>query len=276
MAASRAARRRGASPPARRAPSSRSSSWTWSRAGWWPCIRPVSASDHRRCSSPAGGAWPRSRRASRGTPDAGDDPRHHLDEPHRAPTGAVGDHLQDVQRGACGLRVLPDEGAESVGQLAAVPRGPVLHGGARAGRVVGGRGLGYLRAGVAMFRHRGSKAPRGARARDPRAGARAYVLDAHGGALMPRRDLSLKEQANAMASLRMLRVRLGGQNWLNVERALPISHSALYEILSGRAEVSTTVAFRIAKALDVSLQEVLTGEAVPPGTCKHCGMPSGV
>jgi len=93
---------------------------------------------------------------------------------------------------------------------------------------------------------------------------------------MPRRDLSLKEQANAMASLRMLRVRLGGQNWLNVERALPISHSALYEILSGRAEVSTTVAFRIAKALDVSLQEVLTGEAVPPGTCKHCGMPSGV
>lgn len=88
---------------------------------------------------------------------------------------------------------------------------------------------------------------------------------------MPRRDLSLKEQANVRALLNVLRVKLGGNNWRNVELALPISHSALYEILAGRAEVSTTVAFRVAKALDVSLQELLTGEAVPPGVCRHCG-----
>ena len=91
---------------------------------------------------------------------------------------------------------------------------------------------------------------------------------------MPRRDLSLKEQANVRALLNVLRVRLGGNNWRNVERALPVAHSTLAEILAGRVEISTTIAFRVAKALDTSLQEVLTGEAVPPGTCRHCGMPS--
>ena len=91
---------------------------------------------------------------------------------------------------------------------------------------------------------------------------------------MPRRDLSLKEQANVLALLRVLRVKLGGNNWLNVERALPIAHSTLAEILAGRSEVSTTIAFRVAKAFDVSLHHVLTGEAVPPGTCRHCGMPN--
>ena len=88
---------------------------------------------------------------------------------------------------------------------------------------------------------------------------------------MPRRDLSLAEQANVRALLNVLRVKLGGNNWRNVERALPIAHSTLAEILAGRVEISTTIAFRVAKALDTSLQEVLTGEAVPPGVCRHCG-----
>ena len=39
---------------------------------------------------------------------------------------------------------------------------------------------------------------------------------------MPRRDLSLAEQANVRALLRMLRVRLGG-NWRSVELALPFA-----------------------------------------------------
>lgn len=88
---------------------------------------------------------------------------------------------------------------------------------------------------------------------------------------MPRRDLSLPEQANVLALLRMLRVKLGGRNWINVERALPIAHSTLAEILAGRLEVSVTLAFRVAKILDTSLHHVLSGEALPPGTCRHCG-----
>jgi hypothetical protein len=45
-------------------------------------------------------------------------------------------------------------------------------------------------------------------------------------------------------------------------------------ILAGCLEISTTMALRIAKALDVSLHHVLTGEALPPGTCRHCGRSS--
>jgi hypothetical protein len=45
--------------------------------------------------------------------------------------------------------------------------------------------------------------------------------------------------------------------------------------MAEHAEVSTALAFRVAKVLDVSLHHVLTGEAIPAGTCRHCGMPSG-
>jgi hypothetical protein len=41
--------------------------------------------------------------------------------------------------------------------------------------------------------------------------------------------------------------------------------------MAERAEVSTALAFRVARLLDVSLYHVLTGEALPPDTCKHCG-----
>lgn len=86
---------------------------------------------------------------------------------------------------------------------------------------------------------------------------------------MPRRDLSLDEQKNVRAYLQMLRVRFG--NWRAVERSLPVSHSALNDVLQERTEVSVTIAFRIAKMLDVALHHVLTGTALPPGTRKHCG-----
>lgn len=87
---------------------------------------------------------------------------------------------------------------------------------------------------------------------------------------MPRRDLSFAEPAQVRSYLRMRRLRLGG-NWLNVERALPISHTMLNDVMSERAEVRATIAFRVAKLLDTSLHHVLTGIALPPGTCKHCG-----
>ena len=39
----------------------------------------------------------------------------------------------------------------------------------------------------------------------------------------------------------------------------------------GRSEVTTTIAFRIAKLLEVSLHDVLNGTAMPKSTCPHCG-----
>jgi hypothetical protein len=86
---------------------------------------------------------------------------------------------------------------------------------------------------------------------------------------MPYRDLSLDEQRNVLDMLRALRARFG--NWLTVERALPISHSQRVEMTEGRAEVSTTIAFRIAKLLEVSLHDVISGIALSKPMCPHCG-----
>lgn len=86
---------------------------------------------------------------------------------------------------------------------------------------------------------------------------------------MAYRDLSRAEQQNVLDTLRALRARFG--NWLTVERALPISHSQRVEMTEGRTEVSTTIAFRVAKLLEVSLHDVLQGLALPKPTCPHCG-----
>lgn len=86
---------------------------------------------------------------------------------------------------------------------------------------------------------------------------------------MPYRDLSRVEQQNVLDALRALRARFG--NWFTVERALPLGHSQRVEITSGRSEVSTTIAFRIAKLLDVSMHDVIAGSALPKPTCPHCG-----
>lgn len=86
---------------------------------------------------------------------------------------------------------------------------------------------------------------------------------------MSYRDLSRDEQQNALAMLHALRARFG--NWFTVERALPLSHSQRVEMTEGRTQVSMTVAFRIAKLLEVSLHDVLQGTVLPKPTCPHCG-----
>lgn len=86
---------------------------------------------------------------------------------------------------------------------------------------------------------------------------------------MAYRDLSRVEQQNVLETLHTLRARFG--NWLTVERALPISHSQRVEVTEGRSEVSTTIAFRIAKLLEVSLHDVIQGLAIAKPTCPHCG-----
>jgi hypothetical protein len=86
---------------------------------------------------------------------------------------------------------------------------------------------------------------------------------------MPHRDLSLDEQENVRVCLRSLRARFG--NWRNVERSLPVAHSVLVDVMSGRCEVSVAIAFRAAKVLDASIYDVIGGRAVPAGTCRSCG-----
>lgn len=64
---------------------------------------------------------------------------------------------------------------------------------------------------------------------------------------------------------------VSGRTGTGREHALPISRSVLNDIVKGQSEVTVTVAFRIAKMLEMSLHHVLTGTALPPGTSKHRG-----
>jgi len=63
-----------------------------------------------------------------------------------------------------------------------------------------------------------------------------------------RSDLSPAEQEHVRAILRVLRAKLGG--WHGVEKALPISHATMCNVIAGRSEVSASLAFRVARAFD--------------------------
>jgi DNA-binding XRE family transcriptional regulator len=90
---------------------------------------------------------------------------------------------------------------------------------------------------------------------------------------MPRRDLSLPEQENVRALLRVLHVKMG-RRWQTVARALPIASNSLVQTMSGRVEVGVTIAFRVAKLMNASIYDVINGTALPASVWKHCGMSS--
>ena len=86
---------------------------------------------------------------------------------------------------------------------------------------------------------------------------------------MAHRDLSLEQQEHVRVCLRALRAKFG--NWRNVERSLPVAHSVMVDVMSGRVEVSVVIAFRTAKVMGASVYDVIEGKALPDGTCAHCG-----
>jgi hypothetical protein len=88
---------------------------------------------------------------------------------------------------------------------------------------------------------------------------------------MPRSDLNPAEQEHVRALLRMLRAKLG--SWRGVQHALPLVQLALGgHVGPDRGERDDRV--RVARLLDATISQVLTGQALPPGTCRHCGRPN--
>jgi len=83
------------------------------------------------------------------------------------------------------------------------------------------------------------------------------------------RDLTKTEQEHVRAYLNYLHARLG--SWRRVERAVPLAHGTRIAITAHRVRITTTIAFRVAKTLDVSLYDLLAGTAKPPNVCPHCG-----
>lgn len=81
-------------------------------------------------------------------------------------------------------------------------------------------------------------------------------------------DLTAKEQANVRAALRFLRAKCGG--WLQVAHAIRMAPPTLHHALRSRP-VSASVALRVARLAQVSVDGLLAGEFPPAGACPHCG-----
>lgn len=81
-------------------------------------------------------------------------------------------------------------------------------------------------------------------------------------------DLTKEEQAAVRGALQFLRRRFGG--WGALGKALKLKDSTLAHVGTGKA-VSALIAFRVARFVHVSVDDLLSGKYPAPGTCPYCG-----
>jgi transcriptional regulator with XRE-family HTH domain len=86
-----------------------------------------------------------------------------------------------------------------------------------------------------------------------------------------RGDLTPKEQRNVRTALRFLRLRAGA--WVVVAEALRVAEDTIEKVINGRRNVTASMALRVARVADVSVDDVLAGRWPSPRTCPHCGHP---
>jgi hypothetical protein len=82
-------------------------------------------------------------------------------------------------------------------------------------------------------------------------------------------DLTASEQANVRVALQFVRVRSGG--WAVVANALHFKRKTLMNAVTGGDPVSASMAFRLARFVDVAIEDVLDGTYPPASVCPHCG-----
>ena len=82
-------------------------------------------------------------------------------------------------------------------------------------------------------------------------------------------DLDAKEQQHVRAALRLLHNQQG--TWAIVGSALSISTKNIEKAARGEKSVSASLAFRVARLLNVMVDDLLVGKFVPPGACPNCG-----
>lgn len=82
-------------------------------------------------------------------------------------------------------------------------------------------------------------------------------------------DLSLDEQDHVRNALHFLRAKLG--SWKSVGRVLRFEQITLVQSANGYRTVTASMAFRMAKAVNVSIDALIGGRFPEPGTCPRCG-----
>ncbi len=82
-------------------------------------------------------------------------------------------------------------------------------------------------------------------------------------------DLDENEQKHVRVAMRFLQVRLRGLAAL--AKALSIDYYTAQKAVTGARPVTARVAFRVARLVDVGIDDLLAGRFVPEGICPHCG-----
>lgn len=81
-------------------------------------------------------------------------------------------------------------------------------------------------------------------------------------------DLDKKEQHHVRAALHFLKTQMGSLTL--VAKVLRSDCSSVARAISGRNEVSASLALRVARLLDVPFDDLLLGR-YQPGACPKCG-----
>jgi hypothetical protein len=82
-------------------------------------------------------------------------------------------------------------------------------------------------------------------------------------------DLTLQEQKNVRTTIRLLHLKIG--NWKTMARALKIEPDSIYRVVTGSRTITASVAFRVARLAEMSIDDVLSGAKLPAGICTQCG-----
>ena len=84
-------------------------------------------------------------------------------------------------------------------------------------------------------------------------------------------DLTLTEQKNIRTALNYLRRKLGA--WVPVAEALHLAPSTVEKMARGKATITASTVFKLARLLDSSVDAMLEGRLLP-GVCPRCGYSS--
>ena len=84
-------------------------------------------------------------------------------------------------------------------------------------------------------------------------------------------DLTLTEQKHVRTALQYLRRKLG--SFGPIGDALRLSTSTVEKMANGRATITASTVFKLARLLDASVDALLEGRLLP-GVCPRCGYSS--
>ena len=85
-------------------------------------------------------------------------------------------------------------------------------------------------------------------------------------------DLTAKEQRSVRTTLLFLRVRAGGA-WEPVAKALHVEEDTIAKVAHGKRPVTARLAIRVARLIDVGVDDLLAGTHMSSRVCQHCGHP---